>query len=149
MQSTSLFRTSTGTETKHIEIWYVDQHHIDEVWPDVEHLVARTDDRETKSDDIYRAIKSGAWQLWVAISGNGVEAAASTSFVYYPTGKMCRVETIGGNNMSDWLFALKEIEDWAKLNDCIAMDIFGRKGWEKVLAPHDYEFEAILLRKRL
>ena len=132
-----------------MDIWQVDREHVHTIWDDIKEYIDRTEDQDTSTSSVYKALTEGYWHLWVAIGDTGIVCAATTSFVFYPSGKMCRVETVGGDGMDKWLFALKEIEEWAKLNGCIAMDIFGRKGWEKVLAPLDYNFEAILLRKRL
>jgi len=130
------------------DIWFVEPEHIDSVWEETEHLIQRTDDRESNSQDIYKAVKSGQWQLILVIGEKGIQAACTVSFVYYPTGnKMCRIETVAGDNIQEWAYHLQSVEEWAKLNKCVAMDIFGRKGWEKFLKPSNYEFEAVLLRK--
>ena len=130
-----------------MELWFVDKDQVDEVWKDVKYLIEQTDDTETDSDDIYQYLRSGHWSLWIFVGDNGIQVAGTTSFVYYGNKKMCRIETVAGTERGDWLWTLQEVEEWAKLNECIAMDIFGRKGWEKVLKPFDYNFEAVLLRK--
>lgn len=120
---------------------------VDELWPKIEDEVKRTDDPVTHSEDVKKFAKSGQWQLWIFTQQNEIQAVGTTSFAYYGNKKICRMETVAGSGREKWIYCLKDIEEWAKLNACIGMDVFGRKGWEKVLKPFDYEFEAILLRK--
>jgi len=129
---------------------YVTPDHIDNVWADVEEFIKLTDDIDTKASQIYGSLRSGVSQLWMGVNDKDkIEMVVTTSFVNYPdSGKMCRIDTMGGKNLEDWMDYLKDIEEWAKLNGCIAMDIFGRKAWEKLLKPEGYGFDSVLLRKR-
>ena len=136
-------------DSYHNALWLIPRDQVLLVWKDVETFIKQTDDEDTTSKDIYENLKSGKWSLWIGMLHEEITFVGTTSFVTYPSGKMCRVETLAGDNMDDWFYMLKDLEEWAKLNGCIAMDIFGRKGWEKVLKPAGYEFESVLLRKRL
>ena len=120
---------------------------VDELWPAIVTEIKRTDDDVTDSEDIKALVKKGTWQLWIYTEDSVIQLVATTSFIYYGDKKMCRIETIAGRGREEYTRCLKDIEEWAKLNACIGMDIFGRKGWEKVLKPFDYNFEAVLLRK--
>jgi hypothetical protein len=53
----------------------------------------------------------------------------------------------GGSNSKEWLPLLAGLERYAKAEDCKAMRIFGRRGWERLLP--DYKPARILLEKEL
>ena len=147
----SMSPTSTGTEAnfEDYKLWYVNASDIPAVWPQVVDLIAKTDDPETHHSDIYQELAQGNWVLWIATDSDGViKVACTVHIVFYPKTKVCRVETIGGDGMEHWLKFLHPIEEWAKLNECTAMDVWGRRGWERALKTHGYSFEATLLRKR-
>ena len=131
-------------------VQFVPTQHLDSIWHTVEDLIDRTADEDNSTNSVYNELKSGHRHLWFAAEKQSVIAAMTTSFVHYPTsGKMCRVETLAGEDMAEWLEYLPQIEEWAKTNDCVGMDIFGRKGFEKALKPYGYEFNCVLLRKRI
>jgi hypothetical protein len=132
-------------------VQYVRPEHIPDVWLDIKPLIDLTEDEDNDTVSVYNELISGHRHLWMVSQDEQVTAAMTTSFVIYPTsGKMCRVETLAGKDFSSKLLSyLPKIEEWAKLNDCVAMDIFGRKGFEKALKPYGYDFNCVLLRKRL
>lgn len=125
--------------------------HLDHIWLDIQPFIDRTEDEESPSESVYNNVKSGSWTLWLGLNDNQIEMVMTTSFVTYPaSGMMCRVETLAGSDLKSWTDTyLNLLEDWAKSHGCIAMDIFGRKGFEKALAPFGYKYEATLLRKKL
>lgn len=134
-----------------MEVQQVPPEHLDFVWPDVEPFIALTEDEESPAKSVYNNVKLGSWTLWLGLNNNKIEMVMTTSFVTYPaSGMMCRVETLAGSDLKSWTDTyLNLLEDWAKSVGCVAMDIFGRKGFEKALAPYGYEYEATLLRKQL
>jgi len=119
------------------------------VWTNVSHLLRKTEDYGSDTNHIWNSLNAGIWRLWIYEQDDRILAAATTSFVRYPAGKMLRIETVGGVDMSEWLDEITKLEHFAMKNGCIGMDIFARKGWEKVLKPYGYEFNSILLRKNL
>jgi hypothetical protein len=45
----------------------------------------------------------------------------------------------GGERMEQWLpDILQALKDHARHNGCSSVEVFGRKGWERVLKPHGY-----------
>ena len=71
-------------------------------------------------------------QMWLAF-GSGVEAVALTEISEEPTGKVCIISLLSGNNRARWFGHLEEIEKFARNENCKAMRIYGRKGWTRLL----------------
>lgn len=119
------------------------------VWDRVQNLIEKTDDEVLNAEDVLKFLASGQWRLWVAIENGTVVAAMTVEFFYYPRDKVCRVVTMGGERMKDWLTSstIDKFEQWAKDEGCTHIDVYGRRGWKKVLP--NFEEKAILLRKRL
>jgi len=130
-----------------MSLYFILPEQIEEIWQDVVELIQQTDDNVTKAEDIYEFLSTERWQLWVYVHRGEIQVVGTTSFVYYVDKKMCRIETVAGTDRTLWMHCLRNIEEWAQQNGCVAMDIFGRRGWEKVLKSFEYNFEAILLRK--
>jgi|SaaInlStandDraft_5_1057022.scaffolds.fasta_scaffold113375_2 hypothetical protein len=122
---------------------------VDLVWDKVKHLVAKTNDAVLNDRDVLKFLQDGTYVLWVAIDSDTKEiiTAMTVEFVLYPRDKVCRVVTIGGSKMSEWIQHITTLEEWAKSLGCSYMDMYGRRGWLKILT--DYNEDCILLRKKL
>lgn len=100
-----------------------------------------------KAADVLKRCKSGQYRLWMAWRGDPV-AAVVTEFCDYPQKRTCIVRMLGASVLpSEWKAFLHRIEEWAKQHNCSAMEVFGRKGWERKL--DDYALQQIVLRKEL
>jgi len=133
-----------------LDIYIVEKHEIDNVWDDVKELIAKTNDDVLNEKDVLEYLKTGYYLLWIVTepSSDVIVAALTLEYARYPRHKMCRVVTIAGKKMFEWLDeGLKVLEDWAKARGCDYMDFYGRKGWKKVLK--EYKEDCILLRKKL
>jgi len=120
-----------------------------DVWDKVQHQIEKTNDAVLNDEDVLGFLQSGQWRLWVAIENGIVVAAMTVEFFYYPRDKVCRVVTMGGERMKEWLTSdtIQKFEDWAKEEGCSYIDVFGRRGWKKVLPG--YEEDCVLLRKAI
>ena len=120
-----------------------------EIWDKVKHQIEKTNDAVLNDEDVLNFLANGQWRLWVALDEGEVVAAMTVEFFYYPRDKVCRVVTMGGQRMQEWLTSdtIKKFEDWAKEQGCSYIDVFGRRGWKKVLPG--YNEDAVLLRKAI
>ena len=120
-----------------------------DIWDKVKHQIEKTNDAVLNDEDVLGFLQSGQWRLWVAIENGIVVAAMTVEFFYYPRDKVCRVVTMGGERMKEWLTSntIEKFEDWAKTEGCSYIDVFGRRGWKKVLPG--YEEDCVLLRKAI
>lgn len=115
----------------------VDPNRVAEVWSYVALLLKRavlhTD--LNRFEEIERDVLGGRGLLWLAWSGE-IEAAVTTSLIETDTSKVCVLTACGGRDMRRWLALLETIESYARAEGCSRMRIFGRKGWQRVLASY-------------
>ena len=77
-----------------------------------------------------------------------MESAVVTEVAQYPQKRICRYFLAGGSNMNNWLEPIQtEIEKFAKLNNCQAIEVAGRKGWARKLKG--YEQKIYLFSKEI
>jgi len=132
-----------------LDYYIVEKHEINTLWNDVKDLIAKTNDDVLNEKDVLEYLKAGHYILWIATVTNSdaIVAAMTVEYVHYPRHKMCRVVTIAGDRMSEWIGDLNMLEDWALAQGCAYMDMYARRGWKKVLK--EYKEDCILLRKKL
>jgi hypothetical protein len=91
-------------------------------------------------------------------NGTAIKAAAVTQLSAVNGVRFCTIVACGaspskpagrrrGRDRDEWLPLLAGLERYAKAEDCKAMRIFGRRGWERVLP--DYKAARVLLEKEL
>jgi len=127
----------------------IEKHEVSNIWNDVKDIIAQTNDEVLNDEDILKYLKSGHYTLWIATEpdSDNIVAAMTIHYAYYPKYKMCRIATIAGKRMSEWIGDLYMLENWAKAQGCDYMDMYARRGWKKMLK--DYKEDCILLRKKL
>ena len=106
------------------------------VWEQVEPLLARITphtEGELESDDYIEPLDSGEMQLWIATEDSKVHSAMVTQIIPYPQKKVLRIISIAGSEF-DRLYAYKDmVESFALQTGCTALEMWGRKGWKKLL----------------
>jgi len=102
------------------------------------------------SKDIYNFCKESKMQLWIVFdSKSNIKAVVTTEIINYPKKKVCRIITLGGQEIDNWLHSISVIEAWAEENECHAMETFCRKGFIKKLEHYGYEQTYTVLGKEL
>ena len=126
---------------------------IDMVWEQCVPFIEKAEKQsqeEMTAEDIYFKVKEKDMQLWVVFNEEtDVLAVVTTELVNYPRKKVCRIVTLGGEKIEDWVHSISIIEDWAIENNCQAMETFCRKGFKKKLQIYGYEETYIVLGKEL
>lgn len=92
-------------------------------------------------------VLSGGALLWVAAQSDEIVTAAVTQIGIGIRGKVCEIVACGGADTLHHLHLLKEIEDYARNENCRATRIIGRKGWVRALP--DYRATRVVLEKEL
>ena len=92
-------------------------------------------------EDVYHAVATGKAQFHPL-----EKSAMITEIVDYPQRAICRIWLAGGE-LDELMQAEKSIAVWAKSLGCDAMEIIGRKGWQRQLK--DYTATAVILAKDL
>lgn len=92
--------------------------------------------------DVRDAVFGGRAHLWA-----GVRAAAVSRWVEYDTGKTLLIWVAGGDLDELTNRMLPAGEDWARERGCTRALLYGRRGWERVLAPRGFRHHSTLLLK--
>jgi hypothetical protein len=101
--------------------------------------------------DVFEGLMSRAMKLWLAIDGQDVKACCVTQLANYPRMKCLNILCVGGtdNRMSEWLHFYEEIERYAKVLDCEAIEFFGREGWKRAVSEYGFTPVISIYRKQL
>jgi hypothetical protein len=87
-------------------------------------------------------ISDRSYVLWT-----GENSAAITQNMQWDNRPVCILYLVAGDLSEILGEGQKVISTWAKASGCEAFVLFGRKGWERVLAPHGFEFSSIVMFK--
>jgi hypothetical protein len=122
--------------------------YLDKVKPFLKVAVDYSDGRWSDKD-LEIALLKGSQQLWVAIDGY-VVGAATTQIMLYPSRKTLFIQFLGGNNFSNWgQEGIEAMSEYAKQQECDAIECFGRKGFLKVLGDYGFEPTYNVFEKKL
>lgn len=125
---------------------------VDATYPYVQkYLSASTQlsDGAFTPEDILHSLKSGEMQLWVVSTNSIIYCALITEVKQFPHQKHLNILFLGGDEMPEWIHLIDDIVNRAKINDCDAVKIYGRKGWEKVLAKYGFKHSHCVLKRDL
>lgn len=130
--------------------------YIDDVWEDCKQYVEMGINKaqeEMDTHDIYFFLKEKEMQLWIVFdeeNNKEIKAVVTTQIIRYPQKKVCRIVTLGGEGMEEWVAEVLEIlEEWSIEQECEAMETVCRKGFIKKLKSFGYEQTYTILGKEL
>jgi hypothetical protein len=120
------------------------------VWEEVVPLLARVaphTEGEMEPDDYIEPLTHGDMQLWVVVENKRVNAALVTQIIPYPQKRILRLISLAGDNFQEIKDFLEMVEVFALKNGCTALEMWGRKGWKKLLS--DWKDSYIVYTKDL
>ena len=104
---------------------------------------------EYSTSDIKSACISKNMQLWVKI-GKEVQGAFVTKISKYPQKNILCVLLLGGKEFITWRDEADALLNaFGKENNCEYVELFGRKGWGKMLKDIDYKEVTRLFAKEI
>ncbi len=120
----------------------------------LEHLMSALEhgNGERKLEHIVQELMEGTKQIWIGTIDGKFVATVVTHIIDYPSKKTCEVCYLGGESGTGVLDALGElsvIEEWAELQGCDDMQVYGRRGWLKALKKYDYSERYTIVGKPL
>ena len=99
--------------------------------------------------DIKKSCKSKDMQLWVKM-GREVKGAFVTKIAKYPQKNLLCVILLGGDEFQEWRDEADALLNaFGKENNCEYIELFGRKGWGRVLKDIDYKEITRLFAKEI
>ena len=135
-----------------MQVSLVDHNYVSAVWPQVSPILEKslhTAHGRFTMKSILREIVNFEQHLWVVFDDDKkIIAALTTRFVNYPDKRLLSGQFLGGEDIMQWRDPMLEtLEKWAKDNHCAGVEMTGRKGFTKVLAPHGWTPEYIVYEK--
>ena len=104
---------------------------------------------EYSIDDIKNACISKNMQLWVKI-GKKAKGAFVTKIAKYPQKNLLIVILLGGDEFQEWRDEADALLNaFGKQHNCEYVELFGRKGWGKMLKDIDYKEVTRLFAKEI
>ena len=99
--------------------------------------------------DIKNACISKNMQLWVKL-GKETKGAFVTKIAKYPQKNLLIVILLGGDEFQEWRDEADALLNaFGKQNNCEYVELFGRKGWGKMLKDIDYKEVTRLFAKEI
>jgi len=99
-------------------------------------------------DGVRADIMRGTSQLWAIQKDDGRVMAVVVTEAMKVAGRMVLVlRWLGGTQLDIWLDDLGIIERWAMIQGFERVEVWGRPGWSKILAPHGYKESFRVLTK--
>ena len=121
------------------------------IWDDVApmlHRVKEHSEGELEIDDFLDHLTMGGMQLWIATEDKEIVMSAVTQIISYPQKRVLRVIALAGENFREVHDnCINMVEAFAIKNQCSALELWGRKGWKKMLP--DWNSNYIVFTKDL
>ena len=120
------------------------------IWDQVAPLLEKVkeySEGEGEPDDFLEALTHGDMQLWIATEDSNMHSVMVTQIVTYPQKKILRVISIAGSDFKRLYEFNDMVESFAIKTGCSGMELWGRKGWKKLLP--DWESNYIVYSKDL
>ena len=120
------------------------------IWEDVSPLIEmarKHSEGELETDDFLEPLTHGDMQLWIATEDSKMHSVMVTQIVPYPQKKILRVISIAGSDFKRLYEFNEMVESFAVRTGCTGMELWGRKGWKKLLP--DWESNYIVYTKDL
>ena len=121
------------------------------IWDDVGPMLARIQEHsegELETDDFLEQLMMGGMQLWISTEDKEIVMSAVTQIIQYPQKKILRVIAIAGENFKEVHDnCINMVEAFAIKHQCSALELWGRKGWKKMLP--DWNSKYIVFTKDL
>ena len=106
------------------------------IWEDVAPMLARVTphtEGELEPDDFIEPLTHGEMQLWIAIENKEIIAALITQIIPYPQKKVLRLISLAGEDFNKFKDFVSMVESFAIRSECSSLEMWGRKGWKKLL----------------
>lgn len=126
-----------------IEITRVPPHLAYAAYPEIAPLIApaveMSEGRHNLATTLAR-LSTGHMTCLVGLSQARPIMACVIQVALYPAEKWLQIPFCGGTRMKEWLTQLVATLDVYAYNEqCVGVEISGRGGWSRVLAPYGYE----------
>jgi len=137
-----------------MKVYLVPQEYITQIYPEIDKYIDKlvpTSNGRFEKIDLVNDILVGKATLWTVMNeedDNKIHGIIFTEVTTYPRKKMLTITFASGDNLESWIEeSLEVLENWAVDNECVAMEITGRRGWLKKLKSHNWKEEFVIVKK--
>jgi len=85
----------------------------------------------------------------IAVENKEIIACMISQFATYPQKRVLRIIFISGEGMDRWIENFPMVENFALMNGCTFLEVWGRKAWVKILKDWDWECRYHIITKDL
>ena len=120
------------------------------IWEKVAPLLDKVQEHtegEVESDDFLEPLTHGDMQLWIVTEDSELHSVMITQIIPYPQKKVLRVISLSGSEFNKLNEFQAMLESFAIRTGCSSLELWGRKGWKKLLP--DWESNYIVYTKDL
>jgi len=109
----------------------------------------------TDSEFVLETAKENKFQIWILWDESQKKpvdkyfGVVVTELITRKFGKVCHIYIMTGKQRHKWQYLIKDIEEFAKQNDCQMMELIARPGWQKVLNNFGYKRTHVVLEKKI
>ncbi len=109
----------------------------------------------TSSSFVLENSKKNKFQIWVLwdkdkkTTREKYFGVVVTELIKRELGKVCHIYIMTGRQRHKWQFLIKDIEQFAKDEDCLMMELIARPGWKRILNNFDYKMTHVVLEKKI
>ena len=131
---------------------------VDDVWNLVKKDISEAlsySGNHTDADFVYDCVKKNKMQLWVvwdkdkSTTLEKYYGVVVTEIVKRKLIQSCNIFIVTGRRRQKWQHLISVLEDFALENNCTNMELFARKGWEKIMEQFDYKKTHVVLEKQI
>ena len=130
---------------------------LEKVWSLVEKDIRQAlaySSQLTDSNFVFEIAKQNKFQIWVLWDKEQKEqnkyfGVVVTEIIKRKLGKVCHIYIMTGRQRHKWQYLIKDIEEFAKNEGCLMMELIARPGWQKVLNNFGYKKTHVVLEKKI
>ena len=141
-----------------MELVRIPTQELEKVWPLIEKDIKNAlsySSQLTDSEFVFEIAKKGKFQVWVLWDKNKEQTnekyfgVVITEIIKRKFGKVCHIYIMTGRQRHKWQYLIKDIEEFAKKEDCLIMELIARPGWQKILNNFGYNRTHVVLEKKI
>jgi hypothetical protein len=107
------------------------------IWDNVAPLLSKViqhSEGELETDDYLSNLMSGSMQLWIVTEDGKIILSMVTQIIQFPQKKVLRTIALAGERFKEVHSQFSDmLASYALKNECSSLELWGRKGWKKML----------------
>jgi type II secretory pathway component PulJ len=141
-----------------MELVRIPTQELDKVWSLIEKDIRKAllySGQLTDSDFVLETAKQNKFQIWILWDKKRRKAidkyfgVVVTEIMERKLGKVCHIFIMTGRQRLKWQHLISDIEEFARKENCLNMELIARPGWKKVLNQFGYKPTHIVLEKEI